>query len=320
MTEIKAAIIGHILGDAMGLPFQFKSRSWLSQHPVDSMVGYLAFNKPSGSFSDDASMSLALLDSLSHGYQREDIMDKFVAWLMEGKYTQEGQAFDMGQTTSHAILSYNQGISVDKCGGKSYYDNGNGSLMRILPLLFYLRDQYGNAFIEQPKAIQVIHEVSALTHGHPIALMACGLYLSIANQLLNSVSKFDAVQTGLKLAFTYYDSDDTFLTYCLLYHRLRNLNEFIQLPIQTIKSSGYVVDTLEASLWCLLTTNTYQACIIKAVNLGDDTDTVAAIAGGLAGLFYGYDGLPPEWIKAIHHRELVDTLIEQFEHSLTKSV
>lgn len=320
MTEIKAAIIGHILGDAMGLPFQFKSRSWLNQHPVNSMVGYLAFNKPSGSFSDDASMSLALLDSLSHGYQREDIMDKFVAWLMEGKYTQEGQAFDMGQTTSQAILSYNRGISIDKCGGKSYYDNGNGSLMRILPLLFYLRDQYGSTFIKQPKAIQVIHEVSALTHGHPIALMACGLYLSIANQLLNSVSKFDAVQIGLKQAFEYYDSDSTFIAYRSVYDRLRNLDDFSQLPIQAIKSSGYVVDTLEASLWCLLTSHTYQACIIKAVNLGDDTDTVAAIAGGLAGLYYGYDDLPPEWINAIHHRELVDTLIEQFEHSLKKSV
>ena len=320
MTEIKAAIIGHILGDAMGLPFQFKSRSWLIQHPVDSMVGYLAFNKPSGSFSDDASMSLALLDSLSHGYQPEDIMDNFVAWLMEGKYTQEGQAFDMGQTTSHAILSYNQGISIDKCGGKSYYDNGNGSLMRILPLLFYLRDQYGSTFIKQPKAIQVIHEVSALTHGHPIALMACDLYLSVANQLMMNQKMEVAIQVGLKQAFDYYDADETYFKYLSVYNRLRNLSDFIQLPSHAIRSSGYVVDTLEASLWCLLTSHTYQACIIKAVNLGDDTDTVAAIAGGLAGLYYGYDDLPPEWIKAIHHRELVDTLIEQFEHSLTKSV
>ena len=320
MSEIKAAIIGHILGDAMGLPFQFKSRSWFNLHPVNSMVGYLAFNKPSGSFSDDASLSLALMDSLSHGYQREDIMDKFVAWLMEGKYTQEGQAFDNGQTTSQSILNYYGGISIDRCGGKSFYDNGNGSLMRILPLLFYLRDQFGDDFIKNKTAIQIIHEVSALTHGHPIALMACGLYLSVANQLLSPLPLLETVQAGLDRAFVYYDSNHDYFTHRLVYHRLRNLSEFTQLPVQSIKSSGYVVDTLEASLWCLLSTNSYQACIIKAVNLGDDTDTVAAIAGGLAGLYYGYLAFPLEWVRAIHHRELVDNLIDQFEDSLRKSV
>jgi ADP-ribosyl-[dinitrogen reductase] hydrolase len=316
MQKIEIGIMGVIVGDALGLPVQFKDRSWFIRNPVSEMIGPGVFNKPKGSWSDDGSLTLALASSLVSGYDPEVIMKEFEAWLFYGKYTQDGEAYDMGQTTTNAIMNYHRGIPLSKCGGRSYYDNGNGSLMRILPLVFYLRTYFGRSFTRDPLAMKIIHEVSALTHAHELAKMSCGIYLSIANELCDGKPIRAAVKDGHVYAMAYYDHDPDFEKVKTEYPRLDDIDGFALLTERAIGSSGFVKDTLEAALWCLLKSNSYEEAVLKAVNLGYDTDTTAAVCGGLAAL--AFNKIDPNWINLIHHRDQVTEICEALENNLIK--
>jgi len=316
MEKITQGIVGVIIGDALGLPVQFNDRTWFKQNPVHAMCGYGVFNKPKGSWSDDGSLTLALTAALTHGYDLEQIMQEFEAWLFYGKYTQDGKAYDMGQTTTNAIMNYHRGIPIDKCGGHSYYDNGNGSLMRILPLLFYLRAHFGASFTLEPKAMMMIHSVSALTHAHALAKMACGIYLSIGNELCNGLPIQEAIDLGVKRAMMVYSNDPLFHKVTSEFSRLESLSDFMHCDESKIGSSGFVKDTLEASLWCLLNTHSYKEAVLKAVNLGFDTDTTAAVCGGLAAL--AYNEIESNWINEIPDIEFVFQLCHDYAISLEK--
>lgn len=315
MENVKLGLLGVIVGDALGLPVQFKDRAWFVKNPVSTMTGHGVFSKPKGSWSDDGSLTLALAASLADGYDVDAIMNEFEAWFFYGKYTQDGQAYDIGQTTANAIMNYHRGIPANKCGGRSYYDNGNGSLMRILPLLFYLRKIYGECFIENDQALAIIHDVSALTHAHALAILSCGLYLSVANELLNGLEPLSAVKKGLEIASAKYNTDALYAMTLKEYDRIKDLDTFKALPLHAIRSSGFVKDTLEASLWCLLNASSYEEAVLKAVNLGHDTDTTAAVCGGLAAL--AFKSIKPEWIDAIHHKEILDEISENL-HRITQ--
>jgi len=316
MDKIKNGILGVLIGDALGLPVQFNDRSWFSKHPVTTMIGNGVFNKPLGSWSDDGSLTLALASSLSYGYNLESIMKEFEAWLFYGRRTQDGQAYDMGQTTMNAIMNYHRGVPVSKCGGKTYYDNGNGSLMRILPLVFYLRAKYGKYFTQNPEAMAIIHEVSALTHAHELAKMSCGIYLSIANELCNGEPLRSGITIGLQKAMLYYAGDPIYKKVYGEFDRLQDIEHFSKLSSKLIGSSGFVKDTLEASLWCLLNSSSYQEAVLMAVNLGYDTDTTGAVCGGLAALCY--ESIPSDWINALHGIKQVDLICTSLEKQLNR--
>lgn len=313
-------IIGLSVGDALGVPVEFSSREELKEKPVTDMMGYGTYNQPPGTWSDDTSMTLCTLDSLSKGLDYNDIMDKFVLWINEGEYTPYNEVFDIGITSQQAILKYIKGENPLDCGGKSEMDNGNGSLMRILPLGFYLypdyvknssgdKDWYNKSL---DKIMEIIHNISRLTHGHLRSQIACGIYTLVALKLMDATSLKDGVYQGISEAFNYYRSSD----YMIKENHVEELKHFSRLEStdfhktleENIKSSGYVVDTLEAALWCLLTTNSYRDCVLKAVNLGEDTDTVAAVAGGLAGIYYGYDQIPKEWLDKLARRGWIEDL------------
>lgn len=315
---VKAGIFGLAVGDALGLPVEFKSREALISDPVTGMRGYGTYNQPPGTWSDDTSMTICLLDSLSGGLNYEDVMNNFLEWYREGAYTPHGEAFDIGKTTSSAIGRFADGTEPLKCGGVSELDNGNGSLMRILPLLFYLYSVYGEEFYHSKEAFGVIHNVSSLTHAHKRSQIACGIYLTVAAELIKSSLRSQvssAVSIGINNALEYYRSQNEFATELQYYMRLSEDN-FGSLPVSSIRSSGYVVDTLEAALWCILNTDNYKDCVLKAVNLGEDTDTVAAVAGGLAGLFYGYESIPQEWLDLLYRRNYIEDLCNKFKGGL----
>ena len=303
--ELFGGVIGLCIADAIGVPVEFCSRKELERDPVTDMRGYGTYNQPPGTWSDDTSMTLCLLDSLAGGLDYDDIMKKFLSWFNRGEYTPYGELFDIGIRTRKSIMNFAKGTPALQCGGASENDNGNGSLMRILPLAFYLKAHYGENYADNDEAFSIIHNVSALTHAHKRSLIACGIYLSVVECLFVADDIKSGVSAGLGKAKNYYGNNPDFAEELQHYGRIF-ADGFADLPQGEIKSSGYVVDTLEAALWCLLTTDSYRNCVLKAVNLGRDTDTVAAVAGGLAGLYY--KAIPDVWLAQIPRLDYIKQL------------
>jgi len=316
-NHVLDGIMGLCVADALGVPVEFNSRERLKIDPVTDMRAYGSHNQPSGTWSDDTSMTLCLLDSLPDGLDYKDIMGKYKSWLIDGEYTPHGEVFDVGITTRQAIMRFMSGLEPLHCGGVGERDNGNGSLMRILPLLFYIRSLYGNDFQEVDEAMEIIHEVSALTHAHKRSQIACGIYLSVASMLIGDMDISTAVEVGIYKAFEFYKGKPGYKTELNQYSRLL-AKDFRETNEAEIRSSGYVVDTLEAAIWCLTNTKSYKDCVLMAVNLGDDTDTVAAVAGGLAGLYYGSGDIPIEWAAKIVRKDYIEELSDKLNYSLTK--
>lgn len=301
--QIKAVMIGHAVGDALGVPVEFASRSELTESPVREMSGYGTYPVPAGAWSDDTSMSIAALDAIANGDINWDhIMVAFGEWYYKDKYTPTGEMFDVGNTCSYAIDNYfAHHKTVDECGLTNEHSNGNGSLMRIHP--FALMTWFDrNLRLEFE---EIIEKASALTHAHERSKLACKIYTLILYNLLGLPRK-DVIMFALDMAKCRYFESPEYGHYERLFD-----DNFDKLTEVEIKSTGYVVDTLEAAVWCVLTTDSYKECVLKAVNLGDDTDTVAAIAGGLAGALYGYDAIPQEWREALIKREYIEEMCER---------
>ncbi|MRH41341.1 ADP-ribosylglycohydrolase [Aquibacillus halophilus] len=316
-STIVNGIMGLCVADALGVPVEFIDRESLQRNPVVDMRSYGTYNQPAGTWSDDTSMTLCLLDSLSNGLDYEDIMINFHKWLNEGAYTPHGEVFDIGISTKKALERFSKGIPPLECGGMTENDNGNGSLMRILPIVFYLQFNYRSEEMAKAEVFHLIHDISTLTHAHKRSQIACAIYVSIASNLVYGMSKEVAVSNSIHTAFDYYKNDLEFTNELNHFKRIKS-RCFEQLPESQIKSSGYVVDTLEAAIWCLLSTNSYKDCVLKAVNLGEDTDTVAAVVGGLAGIFYGLDSIPKQWLTTLVKREYIEGLCDKLKVSFVE--
>lgn len=296
---------GLCIGDAVGVPAEFMSREELAEHPIIDMTGYGTHYQKPGTWSDDSSLSLATLDSLSGGIDYLDMMDRFRSWAELGMYTPYGKVFDIGMATDQAIDQYIRDVPVLQCGGTDEYNNGNGSLMRILPLAFYFKAKN----VTYGQAMEITADVSSLTHGHMRSKMACQIYVTIAMCLLDGMSLEHGIQEGLAKAKRFCDSKD--LYECNHFQRIFQ-PDFKHTSREAISSSGYVVDTLTAALWCLLNTTNYKDCILTAVNLGDDTDTTASVAGGLAGIVYTRSGMPSSWIDDLARKDMIDEICARF--------
>ncbi len=308
----KAGILGLVVGDALGVPVEFTSRAEREVDPVTGMRAYGTHNQPAGTWSDDSSMVFATLDSINQrgGIDYQDIMEKFSEWCHYGEYTPFHEVFDIGITVSRAISRYNQGTAPVEAGGNREYDNGNGSLMRILPVCLYLYERQKMICTSENESIYTIHNISALTHAHPRSQMACGFYYFMVKAVLGREGNLiGRLQRGIDEANGYYRQDFQNRAELESFSRLSDLEEFRKLSESKIKSSGYVIDTLEAAVWCLITTESFDEAVLKAVNLGDDTDTVGAVTGGLAGLYYGYDAILTEWIQALQKRDWIEELL-----------
>lgn len=317
-------IMGVVTGDALGNPVQFESREEVAAHPVTGMRAGGAYAMPAGTWTDDSSMTLATLSSIMEEKRIDlkDIMDRFVSWLEDGEYTPFGEAFDEGNGTVKSIMCYEKTGDPMTCGGTSEYDNGNGSLMRILPACIYCWEAEKKGILTKTLAVTLIHQVSGLTHNHMRAKIGCGLYYFMVKAILDArhtgssndgtVEKNgylqELLQNGLKNGFSFYAGIPEAAADIKYYQRLEDLSQFQETPITGIRSSGYVVDTLEAAVWSLLITDSFRKALLAAVNLGDDSDTVGAVTGGLAGLYYGYTSIPKEWIKAIQRHSDIEEI------------
>lgn len=268
--QLKSVVYGAAVGDALGVPFEFKSRGTFE---CKGMSEGGAHNVPKGTFSDDTSLLLATQDSIRacEKIDVEDMRTRFCQWLHGGRYTADGHVFDVGNTTAIAL---NAGRG---CDGEQ--DNGNGSLMRIAPLAFTCATD------------DEIRKVSAITHAHEISKEACVLFVHLLRAVMEGgrYSLADVLETRIP-------EDE----------RFRFLLDIASWPREEVKSGGYVLDTLGAALWCLQNTRDYKECVLEAVNLGSDTDTTACVAGALAGALYGFQDIPEEWIEDLRGKNVIE--------------
>lgn len=254
---LRDCLYGQAVGDALGVPYEFRARGSFT---CTGMTGHGTHDQPAGTWSDDTSMALVICDSYRElgRIDTNDIRARFRRWYEEGAYTVDG-LFDVGCTCARAIRA-GRGMA----GGR---DNGNGSLMRTLPLAF------------TPATDDEVCAVSAVTHAHPLSCGLCVELVHVARRLIAGASPTEAAGEHARLR---------------------------ERPGREVRSGGFVRDTFEAALWCLLTTSSYEECVLTAVNLGDDTDTTAAVAGGLAGIAYGEAAIPEDWLATLRGRDAIE--------------
>lgn len=255
--KLKGMVYGLAVGDALGVPYEFCDRDTFT---CAGMTGGGTWRQPAGTWSDDTSMTLATMDSIADcdGVDIDDMREKFRAWAHGDAYTCNGETFDIGNTTREA-LRLGRGLDDE-------YSNGNGSLMRILPLAFV-----PNVTVEQVEA------VSAITHAHRYSRACCWELVTDAIRLID----------GEAPAHSDLQRDE-------------------------IRSGGYVGDTLTAARWCVGTASSYAEAVLLAVNLGGDTDTTAAVAGGLAGIVWGYDAIPEAWLAALRNKDEIERVLSRW--------
>lgn len=309
-NKILAALWGVGVGDALGVPVEFRSREYLRNNPVTDMTGYGTHEQPAGTFSDDSSMTYCLAESLTVSYDPENIAQNFINWYREGYWTAHGNVFDIGIATREALDRISKGETHLLAGGFEENSNGNGSLMRILPLVFYLLDKP----VEQRYLFT--KEISSITHMHVRSVISCFYYLEFARCLITGMEKNKAYEVLKKQVSDFLVSRHINPAEINRFDRLLKGSIF-ELNESDIQCSGYVLHTLEAAIWCILTTKDYKDAVLKAVNLGDDTDTTAAVTGGLAGLIYGCDGIPPQWVSKLARFKDIENLAERLAFSLT---
>lgn len=254
-------VYGAAVGDALGVPYEFMEQGGFR---CTGMTGHGTHDQPTGTWSDDTSLTIATCDSLSAKgtVDVHDIRERFARWLRFGDYAIDGKVFDVGNATYRAIVT-----GVGQSGER---DSGNGSLMRIAPLA-----AVGGVTREQ------VMEVSAITHATRLCKTLCADFVRLL------VLVHEDPEKGRQIAS----------------RRVSGINE------DNVRSGGYVQETFDASLWCYVTTDSYRDCVLKAVNLGHDTDTTACVAGALASAEYGFDGIPHEWVTALRGKEMLEGCI-----------
>ena len=310
MSIVKDSLYGFIVGDAMGVPIEFEDREKLINKPVTSMLGYGSHDVEAGGYSDDTSMTLATMDSIikQNGIiNYNDIADKFCNWVNNNEYTATNKIFDIGMTTKYALIKYfNNKIDATMCGGTNINENGNGSLMRMLPIALYC---FYKNIKDDNEIFTLVKNSSSITHAHDISILGCYIYVRYVISLLETKNKISSYNFIKKLDYSMFIEEVKLEYSRILFSDISTLN------INDINSSGYVVDTLEAVFWIVLNCSSYNESIIGAINLGGDTDTIGAITGSIAGILYGYDNISKRWIIKLKNKDYIDEIIIKFENT-----
>jgi len=307
----KNILFGVSVDDAIGVPYEFSSREQMKNNPAKDIVGYKTHNQPPGTWSDDSSLTFCLAESLISGYSLKTTAENFIKWKNNSYWTARNNVFDIGMTTARAITRLDNMIKINEIEELDFLkyqgderDNGNGALMRILPLIYELKNK---SIKEQ---FDIIWKNSALTHGHIRSAMSCLIYLKLAEYLMNGETKENAYHKTREDISKFWVNMD-FSTDEQEHFKRVIQNDISTFDKETILSGGYVIESLEASIWCLLKTNNYEKAILEAVNFGHDTDTTGAITGGLAGIYYTYDEIPQFWIFSLAKMDEIKDLSER---------
>ncbi|MGI4832164.1 MAG: ADP-ribosylglycohydrolase family protein [Janthinobacterium lividum] len=318
-SAARAALLGLAVGDALGVPVEFQGREARRRDPVTGMRAYGSHRQPAGTWSDDSSLTFCLAETLARPGgltgppDLADFARRASNWLDNAYWTATDETFDVGGATRAAIERLRRGTPPAQAGPSAEQDNGNGALMRILPLAFH--QAWRAEPLDLNAAWALTEAVACVTHGHPRSTLGCFLYLLVARGLLQGLGPAGAYEQMQTLINEWLRSQAKGAVFYEWPKYERVLSGSLPtLAESEISSSGYVVHTLEAALWCLLRHDTYAATVLAAVNLGDDTDTTGAVAGGLAGLAYGETAIPAEWRARLARRADVEALAGRLTH------
>jgi ADP-ribosylglycohydrolase len=292
-ARLTGGVWGHLVGDAVGVPYEFRG---------PEQVGEIRFGatgthqQPPGTWSDDGALMLALLDSLvSVGFDTTDQGQRIIAWHRDSAYTPDGDGvFDIGNATRAAINNLRAGRPAEDAGPAGERDNGNGSLMRILPLAL--------AFpaADDADLVAMAQQASRVTHGHARAQVACALYTLTAVRLLRGAAPSDALEEARSRLRETVAADAT------------QLDALDHLEVYPDRGGrGRVWDSFWSAWDAFAGADSYRSTIERAIAYGNDTDTTAAIAGGLAGIHFTVDGIPSEWLAGMRGRDIVDPLVDR---------
>lgn len=312
--KLYSGVFGLAVGDALGVPVEFCKREMLDKFPVRGMEAGGTYRQDKGTWSDDTSMVLATMDAMSaSGLSYGMVMDNFKKWLKEARFTADGVVFDVGVTTNAAIHNYIAGKSLENCGLDDELSNGNGSLMRMLPMVYFVRLKYGLEV--NPVAVDHIYKLSGLTHAHIISKVCCVYYVYIGMYIMEygrEKGLQGAIREAIEAVERYYFVEQEEIPCVLQLTGMDSLIDCVNLNREDIESTGYVVHSLIASLWCLWNTTSYKEAVLKAVNLGGDTDTIGAITGSLSGIYYGMESISKNWLRDLKNTECITNICNRF--------
>lgn len=319
-NTIKSSLYGFVVGDALGVPVEFLPREKLKEYPVSKMLENKSRNTTKGYWSDDTAMTLCTMQSLIEMDElnfaiHESMMKNYRRWLEEGYMAVNNICFGIGQTIFKALSRYRMSKTfLEYCAKniESKNNGGNGAMMRILPLILYLYNHDIPKYkgIDEDKKIyrkyDIIEFNVGMTHQYKVNIESCIFYAMFIFNLLDTIDLNKAYDLSIEQHLSWYGGVQSPELKRILSKEIINLEE------KEIKSSGYVIDTLEACLWCIFNSNSYEETVLKAVNLGGDTDTIAAIAGSIAGIYYGFDSIPQRWLNELCEKNLLEEKINKF--------
>jgi ADP-ribosylglycohydrolase len=310
MYHVRDGIIGLAVGDAMGVPTEYYSREDLLDKPVIKMSPKISAGIPKGAWSDDTSLTIATMDAITKsGINYTAMADNFVRWFTTNQFCSINESFGIESTTLKSLVRYTQRMEeAYECGGNTEDDNGNGSLMRILPIAYYFIARKDT----DKRIFEVVKRTSSITHAHEISVCGCYIYVRLAMNLLRGNNKFAALNQVRKLDYNMFSK-----TTLNVYKRIL-IEDISALTIDDIRTTNNVVDTLEAAIWCFLKSNSYKECVLATTNIGGDTDTIGSVSGALAGIFYGYNNIPKDMLNDLRKREYLEDICEYFEAYLKR--
>jgi ADP-ribosyl-[dinitrogen reductase] hydrolase len=295
LDRYRGCLLGMAVGDALGTTVEFKPRG--SFPPVSDMLGGGAFHLKAGQWTDDTSMGLCLATSLveKNGFDPLDQMQRYLRWYEHGYLSSTGSCFDIGGATQQALQRF-RASGEPYSGSTDPFSAGNGSLMRLAPVpMFYAPDEN--------LAAEYAAKSSRTTHAAAECEQACMLFALMLVKALGGQEKSAILfENNLERVSS---------------KKLQAIaaGAYKEKSADQIRGSGYVVESLEAALWCFWTSGSYSEAVLAAANLGDDADTTAAICGQIAGAYYGQSGIPAAWLEKLYMRAEISALAEKLaEH------
>lgn len=299
-NNILGTFIGSVVGDALGAPLEFYRRDKLN---ITDMTTGGILNLRLGEWTDDTSMSICLAESLiQNDFDLEDQMKKYILWYKEGKYCTREECFDIGNATRFALEDYIQnGNYISQ--NLSSLSSGNGSIMRLSPIsIIYNSNENSEGFLN---LINFSRKSSITTHPNKTCQDACALLSLITNRALQGYKKEEIFDINFDLLKKLSFSDSKVIDIAI------NSKNILEKERNDISSSGYVIHSLEAAIWCFLKTDNFDDSVLLAANLGDDADTVASITGQISGAYYGLNSINSNWIDNLYHKDYIINLSEK---------